>query len=198
MGKMNLNKLQMLRRRSEEGGGRYDEPEHSRMNYGPQHYARRPTRMRGEYEGGMYAKRMGFEEPHMNAESGYDSEPIRFGGMVAMDTPWERKGKHTGALRREDALEWVENLESGDPNKPRGGKWTMEQVKPIAQKHGFDGEKLHEFWAVMNALYADYYEVAKKFNVATPEFFGELTSAWLHDKDAVENKAAMYYECIVR
>lgn len=219
MSRMNLNRLQVLRRRSRDGdGGGYDGDDRRRMTYTPPYSEpdmRRRYQTRGGYDGEeMEDRRMGFgEQPeyhdadmrrrrrdgtYMTAGGGYDSEPIRFGGMVAMDTPWERKGKHDGRLRREDAIEWVEGLEGADPSTPRGGKWTMEQVKPIAQKHGFDGEKLPEFFAVMNALYADYYDVAKKFNVATPEFFGELTKAWLHDKDAVENKAAMYYEYIVR
>jgi hypothetical protein len=49
----------------------------------------------------------------------------------------------------------------------------------------------------MNALYSDYYGVAKKYNMLTPEFFADMSMAFINDKDAVPNKVAMYYECIV-
>ncbi len=39
--------------------------------------------------------------------------------------------------------------------------------------------------------------VAKKYNTLTPEFFADMAMAFISDKDAVENKTAMYYECIV-
>lgn len=177
---------------------------------------RRRYETRSGYDGEMMQdRRMGFGEQPMD---NYDvemrrrrrkdgtfmhyggeergSEPIRFGGMVAMEG-----GKHKGhqKMTREMAEEWVESMEGSDPAKPRGGKWTMEQVKPIAQKYGVptEGEKFYEFWAVMNAMYSDYYPVAKKYNVLTPDYFADLAMAFINDKDAVEGKTAMYYECIV-
>ena len=50
----------------------------------------------------------------------------------------------------------------------------------------------------MNAMYSDYCKVAKRYGVDRPEFFAEMAKAWLEDKDAVPNKAAMYYDCIVK
>lgn len=105
-----------------------------------------------------------------------------------------------GRLTRADAEAWVAALQNEDPAKPKGGKWTIEQLKPLAQKRGIptDGEKLAEFWAVTNALYSDYCAVAKKHNVLSSEFFADMAAAWLEDRDAVENKAAVYYERIVK
>ena len=186
-----------------------------RAEYDGEGEMRRRYQTRGEYDGGgMEDRRMGFGE-----HDGYDAEmrrrrrkdgtfmhyggggeemnePIRFGGMVAMNGGG-RGGHHK--MTREMAEEWVESLEGSDPAKPSGGKWTMEQVKPIAQKYGVptEGEKFYEFWAIMNAMYSDYYPVAKKYNVLTPDYFADLAMAFINDKDAVENKAAMYYECIV-
>lgn len=95
---------------------------------------------------------------------------------------------------------WVAEMEGSDPAHPHGAKWTPDQVKPFAQKYGFptDGEKFWEFYAIMNAMYADAYETAKEFNVVRPEFFASLAKGWLHDKDAVSNKAMAYYDCIVK
>lgn len=107
--------------------------------------------------------------------------------------------EHRDHLTREMSEKWVESLESDDPAKPRGAKWTTDQVKPIAQKYGIatDGDKLYEFWAVMNALYCDYYAVAKKYNVLNADFFADMAMAFIHDKDAVDGKAAAYYKHIV-
>lgn len=216
------------RRREGEGGRRMDygrdepwEPDHRRTAYMPPYAEpgmRRDYQTRGGYDGDMPMdrRRMGFGEQPMdnydtemrrrrradgtfmhyggNEEGGM--EPIRFGGMVAMEGG---RGMHH-KLTREMAEEWVASMEGSDPAKPHGGKWTMDQVRPIAQKYGVptEGERFVEFWAVMNALYSDYYPVAKKYNVLTPEFFADMAMAFINDKDAVENKAAMYYECIVK
>ena len=101
-------------------------------------------------------------------------------------------------LTHEEAVRWVNSMVSDDPASLNGGKWTMEQVRPIAVKYGVpEGDKLVEFWAVMNALYSDYYNVARKHNVLTPDFFADLTMAFINDKDAVKNKVKAYYEHIV-
>lgn len=103
-------------------------------------------------------------------------------------------------LTREDAEKWVAKMQNEDQAKPRGGKWTIDQVRPYAQKHGFrtDGENVYEFWAVMNAMYSDYGEMAKRYNVATPDFFAEMAKAFIGDKDAKRGKVARYYEFITK
>ena len=195
------------------------EPDHRRMTYTPPyaepHMLRPYHQTRGNYDGeGMNDRRMGFgEQPMDNYDTEmrrrrradgtfmhyggeHEQEPIRFGGVVSMNGG--KSGGHH-KLTREMAEEWVEDMESDDPAKPHGGKWTMDQVKPVAQKYGVptEGERFWEFWAVMNALYSDYYAVAKKYNMLNPDFFADMAMAFINDKDAVRNKAAVYYECIV-
>ena len=195
------------------------EPDHRRMTYTPPYAEpemRRHYQTRSGYDGDApQDRRMGFGEQPMD---NYDTEmrrrrkdgtfmhyggeeesrePIRFGGMVSMEGGGKRGGHHR--LTREMAEDWVENMESSDPAKPHGGKWTMDQVKPVAQKYGVptEGDRFVEFWAVMNALYSDYYAVAKKYNMLNPDFFADMAMAFINDQDAVRNKAAVYYECIV-
>lgn len=177
---------------------------------------RRRYQTRSGYEGDMpQDRRMGFGE-----RDGYDAEmrrrrradgtfmhygggdegsmePIHFGGMVAMEGG---KGKKNMRMTRETAMEWTESLENADPAKPRGAKWNPDQIKPIAQKYGIptEGERFWEFFAVMNMLYSDYYTVAKKYNALTADFFADMAMAFISDKDAVENKTAVYYECIAQ
>lgn len=157
---------------------------------------------RGRFRSGS-RQRARHIEPEMEEYDEYEEDdeeevrrkPVRAGGTFWMDAP-----KKSEKLTRAKAEEWVENMENEDPAKPEGGKWTMEQVKPIAQKLGIqpDTQKFIDFYAMMNAMYSDYYEVAKKFNVATPDFFAEMAKAFVCDKDAVKNKTAMYYEYIVQ
>lgn len=102
---------------------------------------------------------------------------------------------HGNVLTKDEAEEWVEGMKNTDPDHPTGEKWTMEQIKPIATKHGFTSpDKQIEFWAVMNMMYSDYCETAKKHGVSTMDFYADMAKAWMHDKDAVENKTAAYIE----
>lgn len=112
----------------------------------------------------------------------------------------DEKHGHTHAITREMAEKWTSGMVNEDPSKPRGAKWTMDQIAPIAQKYGIptEGERFWEFFAVMNMLYSDYYMIAKKYNVLTADFFADMAMAFISDKDAVENKVSAYYECIVK
>lgn len=202
------------------------EPEHRRMTYVPPYGSPEMTGSGGMDMRGRYRTRSGYDEDMpMNRRMGFgerdgyetemrrrrrsdgtfmhygereeEDEPIRFGGMVAMRGG---KDKSHQKMTREMAEEWVESMEGADPAKPNGGKWTPEQIKPIAQKYGVptEGERFWEFYAVMNAMYSDYYVVAKKYNTLNPDYFADLAMAFINDKDAVRNKASVYYECIAK
>lgn len=105
---------------------------------------------------------------------------------------------HADFLTLEDAQEWVRSMRAADGS--RGGRWkSMADVKPLAERMGITGEKeMVEFFAVINAMYSDYCKVAKKHGVDKPEFYADLAKAWIHDEDAEENKAMLYYDCIVK
>ena len=104
------------------------------------------------------------------------------------------EGKHMD-LDQMSAEQWMRNMEKEDGSK--GPKWTKEQVKPYMAQVGYHGPE-YKFWAVMNALYSDYCKIAKKYGVDRPEYYAELTKAWLEDKDAVPEKAGLYYRYIVQ
>lgn len=93
------------------------------------------------------------------------------------------------------AEEWTEKMKNADGST--GAHWTMEQVKQVMQQHNMDFDPA-EFYAVVNSIYSDYCTVAKKHNVNTIDFYADMAKAWLDDRDAVENKTAAYYECIVQ
>ena len=132
---------------------------------------------------------------------GFGENRMHYGGEEHMDKHRMGDAYHMGAypmtekLTMEEAAEWVEGMKNTDPDHPTGEKWTMEQIKPIATKHGFTTpDKQIEFWAVMNMMYSDYCETAKKHGVSTMDFYADMAKAWMHDKDAVENKTAAYIE----
>jgi hypothetical protein len=54
-----------------------------------------------------------------------------------------------------------------------------------------------EMYAVMNAMYADYHKVAKKFGVDRDEFYACMAIAFIEDPDAVDNKVEEYYKHVV-
>ena len=105
-----------------------------------------------------------------------------------------------GGFGRFMAEKWVKSMEPEDRQQPRGGKWTPEMIKPIAQKYGIspNSDRFWEFYAVMNAIYSDTSAIAKEYGIVTPDYYAKLAKAWLEDRDAVPNKAEMYYKYIVK
>lgn len=91
-----------------------------------------------------------------------------------------------------EAKKWVDSLEDG-------GKFKHEETKQIAQQMGIptSGDKYAEFYAVINALYSDFGKVLKGYGMDGIDIYAKLAKAWIHDKDAVENKSAVYYRFIV-
>ncbi len=102
-------------------------------------------------------------------------------------------------LDRKTAEHWVRNMQNEDKSHPMGGKWSPDMLKPLAQKYGIptEGTKFWEFYAITNAMYSNYGEVARKFGITSPEFYVCMAKAWMNDKDAKPNKTALYYEYIV-
>lgn len=98
-------------------------------------------------------------------------------------------------LDKQTAKEWTEAMENGDGT--RGPHWTVEQTDQVMAQRGLECDSA-EFFAVLNSVYSDYCAVAKKHGVNNVDFYADLAKAWLHDKDAVKDKAAAYYEYIVK
>lgn len=121
----------------------------------------------------------------------------RVGGTMWMEPEGEEKPMH---LDEETADAWVRSMKNEDGSHPYGGRWTQEELMPMAQKFGIKQgtEKFLEFWVMTNAFYSDFSEVAKKNNITSPEFYGMLALAWMKDKDALPDKTARYYKYLVK
>lgn len=100
-------------------------------------------------------------------------------------------------LDKHKVMEWVEEMEDADGVK--GGKYTWHQVQQYAMNMGITGQqRLMEMYWAMNAMYADYSKIAKKFGVDKPEFYACMAKAFLEDPDAVDNKVEEYVKYIVK
>lgn len=139
-------------------------------------------------------RKIGFAANRMHDDDDDDEEREQHHGHAKMhDYPMMEQ------LTEEIATSWVSGLKNTDPEHPIGAKWSMETVKPLAMKHGFTThEKQLEFWAVMNMMYSDYAETAKKHGVSTLDFYADMAKAWMRDKDAVEHKTAAYIACCTK
>lgn len=144
---------------------------------------------------------MGYEDPPGRV-IGFGSPRSHFGSNPSHGHTMHR-GMHSmdeAEFGREEAEEWVDGMKNEDDQHPMGGKWDPSAVKPFAEKVGFptDGPEFWTFYAVMNAIHSDFCKVLKEYNVINPMAYAKLAKAWIKDKDAVENKAQVYWECIVK
>lgn len=171
------------------------------------------------YERG-YPRDYGYEQNY-DYYRGYGGEDARmdYGGMRQIGFEYDRSrgnsymrgpGKGGGeydiarapmimgqGLTYEEAHEWVRSMKGSDGTK--GGRWKFEEVEKLLKERGVKHNPI-EVWAGMNALYSDLCEVAKKFGIKENEVNFWLDAAvafWLEDKDAVEDKLTVYYDCIV-
>ena len=97
----------------------------------------------------------------------------------------------------DDAKAWTAKMEN--EGGTTGPHWSMGQTDAVANITGVH-VKSCVWWAAMNMMYSDYYDVARKFGVNVPEFYAELARAFLMDKDGPEptKKLMEYYEHIAR
>ena len=199
-------------RRSEYGGNTRNEMKH--YEYGvtvePKQDMRREMREKpaptGPYP--MYNGGYGGDD-----EEGYYDDPS--GRVIGFQSHLDAKnGKHEHMHKgmhhmnpmdemefdRDTAEEWVESMKNEDDQKPHGPKWDVNFLKPMAEKVGLptDGPEFWEFYAVINSIYSDFCKVFNEYNFKNPIGYAKLAKAWMHDKDAVDNKAMVYYECIVK
>ena len=95
-------------------------------------------------------------------------------------------------LSPDEAKMWVDGMENEDGTT--GAHWTIEETNTLPKPESVSA---HCWNAAMNMMYSDYYDVAVKYGVNVPEFYADMATAFLCDKDAKDNKLAIYYHDIV-
>ena len=101
--------------------------------------------------------------------------------------------RHPEHLSKADAESWVSRMKNSDGTV--GAHWTFEQTQDVAKQRNITCDP-NDFWAVMNMMYSDYCQVAKRQSVDTPGFYADMAKAFLEDTDAVDGKAYLYWDCI--
>lgn len=105
--------------------------------------------------------------------------------------------QHEQSLDKDKVMELVESMEDGEG--VRGGKYTWHQVQQYAMNMGITGQqRMVEFYWAMNAMYADFHKVGKKFGVDKPEFYAHLAKCFIEDPDAKDNKVEEYIKHVVK
>ena len=117
--------------------------------------------------------------------------------MQMRQNDWQQRIQARNAPRYEVIQVNGENGARAFAMAPNSSALLMDATAPIVWLCTTDGDPFYEFWAVMNALYCDYYAVAKKYNVLNADFFADMAMAFIHDKDAVKNKTVAYYNHVV-
>ena len=120
---------------------------------------------------------------------------------ITTDTSYRKLAKKYGVTAQAiyykgKAEEWVKHMRNADGTT--GPHWTYEQAEKLMRQKGIDCDPVI-FWVCMNAEYSDRCKVNKDYGVGSIDFYADCVRAfWLEDEDAVEDKPAAYYACIVK
>lgn len=167
---------------------RYDSPQSNRQGYDIWYDP--ATRSRPRNMIGFERENEGAQSHYGEHESGNEEMSHMTGNIVPMTM-----GKTSVQFTPEIAREWTANMENEDGTK--GPHWSFEQAKQIVEQRGINFDP-YVFWAVLNAVYSDDVKIAKKHNINTMDYYIDRALSWLKDKDAVKDKAAAYYEYVVK
>lgn len=201
-----------------DGGMRYE------MNGGNMRYAMGTGDMRyamggGDMRGGAYGRmgeqeyERGYEEPEnrrrdsrgrfrseMEMSPGMGMNTIGFSAHTGPQSKQRdihlMRGTAAGMKFNEQmAQQWMERLQREDDTE--GPVWSIGQIKQAMEQRGIKEDPMR-MWVAVNAVYADFCDVAKKYGVNDFEFFLDLGKAFLDDKDAKGDKLLAYFENIVK
>lgn len=138
----------------------------------------------------LRAKMMSGGDENKHHDRLYDHQ-----NMASYTDQYLDRKPETNELTKEKAERWAAAMVNSDGSK--GAHWNMDQTKQVMMQRGLDCDPV-EFYAVMNAVYSDYAAVAKKHEVNNIDFYIDMAKAWMHDDDAMDGKAARYYQYIVK
>lgn len=107
----------------------------------------------------------------------------------------EEMGMEDEHAEKKVAIERVNHMVNVDGS--HGAHWPMEQTSAILEQRGYSCDPA-EFYVVMNMMYSDYHNVFKRYGVESPDFYAEMSKAWIDDPDAKKDKTAEYFCHVVK
>lgn len=99
-------------------------------------------------------------------------------------------------LTEAEAKKWVSSIRNSDGSS--GELITFDQAKTWLIAKGYSNININDFYAMINVMKSDYSMVAKKFNITSDDFYGELAKCFIEDKDANPYKTTLYMKYIVK
>lgn len=183
--------------------GNYDMDSRFRDRRGREHYDNgrfAPMSRMDDHEMETRNMRMiGFDrQENKNKMGGSDASMPKYREMDHMPGDHVKSGgaesKRYPRLDERTAAEWTSGMMNADGTM--GPHWSMEQTNKLIEQRGINKDPV-AFWAVINSIYSDDVAVAKKHGVNKLDYYVDRAIAWLDDKDAVKDKAAIYYEYVV-
>ena len=96
-------------------------------------------------------------------------------------------------LTMDQAKKWVAAMQNADGTT--GPHWSYEAAFQLMSSRKISCNST-DFWVTLCMMYSDYCAVAKEYGADTPAFYADMAAAFLHDKDAVDDKLVEYWEHI--
>lgn len=104
-----------------------------------------------------------------------------------------QEGAGSEHLTMDQAKKWVGAMQNADGTT--GPHWSYETAFQLMSSRKITCHST-DFWVTLCMMYSDYCAVAKEYGADTPAFYADMAAAFLHDKDAVDNKLVEYWEHI--
>lgn len=174
-------------------------------------YSNPENRRYRRYRNGRFAPRSEYEAesyvpPYAPPVYEEDESRMRTIGFNGAESHWDGDhsrvvplhggaAAHSHKFNKRMAEDWMNGIKNEDGRQ--GPRWTEDQTRQVMKQRSIDCDPI-EFWVAMNVMFSDYGKVFSKYGMGDrTEFYADMAKAFLDDKDAVDNKLAMYYECIV-
>lgn len=121
-----------------------------------------------------------------------------------------KKGKLTELCRRiepwlddseiaelEDIVSRIDDDEAHEIVKdmrPYGEKWTLDEIGAFIVTKAVPEEERVNYYLVMNMMYNDHRDTAKKYGLDNADFYYALAKEFIEDEDGKPHKVARYFD----
>lgn len=78
--------------------------------------------------------------------------------------------------------------------RPYGEKWSIETIGDFIATKGVPEDERVNYYLVMNAMYNDHRETAKKYGLDNADFYYALAKEFIEDEDGKPHKVARYFD----
>lgn len=77
---------------------------------------------------------------------------------------------------------------------PYGEKWSLDDVETFIATKGIPEDERVNYYLVMNTMYNDHRETAKRYGLDNADFYYALAREFIEDEDGKPHKVARYFD----